>query len=1032
MDNKKPLKKIIEKKVTGVVKETTVNAAEKKQKISPPKSDAKNQKTHNEPDNSIAKKIKPKTAQKVNKPTVAELLLDETKKGSTTNPKKMPLSTKTIKTKEGKQTAKKAKANPIEITHEVVLPKKTASSAIEKIVFQLKYSTVVGQSLYVSGNHLLLGNNDFAKAFPLTYLNNEFWLGVLEVPKGTSFPDKVVYNYLLKSNDGTFTSDWGNDKLIDTSELKAAQLYFNDTWNDASAVENTFYTEPFQEVLLANRFTSTVGKKVTGTKTHLFKVKAPLLEKGQVLFITGSAKKMGEWNIEDPIILSATKGEAWHTVSLDLSGEDFPIAYKYGVYDIEKNEFVTYENGTNRVLYEDAAADKFTVISDGFANIPYPAFKGAGVAIPVFSLRSQNSFGVGEFNDLKLLVDWAAKVGLKLVQLLPINDTTATHTFTDSYPYAAISAFALHPLYLHLSSVAGNENLPLLKSLDAKQEQLNGLAEVDYVEVMKTKWDIIKTIFPLQKNSTFNDIDFKSFFNENAHWLVPYAAFCYFREKYGTCEFDQWPTNSQYNETAIEQLADSPTKADDAISIHYFVQYHLHIQLREATVYAHSNGIIVKGDIPIGIYRHSCDAWQQPQLYNMDMQAGAPPDDFAVKGQNWGFPTYNWLRMKEDGFSWWKKRFQQMSYYFDAFRIDHILGFFRIWSIPLDAVEGILGHFVPAVPVHITEFHSRGIYFDYTRLCKPYITNQVLQNVFGNETAEVKAQYLDWQYDDHYALKPEFDTQRKVETYFASRVQDEHNNKIQYGLYDLISNIVLIEEPGSNGQQFHCRIAMESTQSFQHLDGYIQQPLREIYLNYFYQRQDYFWRNEAMQKLPELKRSTNMLICGEDLGMVPATVPGVMHSLAILSLEIQRMPKDSKREFFHPNDAPYLSVVTPSTHDMSTIRGWWEEDRAATQRFFNNELGQWGTAPSFCEPWIQRIILMQHFYSPSMWSIFQLQDLLGISEPLRRKNANEERINIPANPKHYWRYRMHFMLEILLGEEGFNKDIKDLVRQSGR
>jgi 4-alpha-glucanotransferase len=225
---------------------------------------------------------------------------------------------------------------------------------------------------------------------------------------------------------------------------------------------------------------------------------------------------------------------------------------------------------------------------------------------------------------------------------------------------------------------------------------------------------------------------------------------------------------------------------------------------------------------------------------------------------------------------------------------------------------------------------------------------------------------------------------------------------------------------------------MENTTSFQHLDTHSKQQLQDLYLDYFYKRQDDFWRKQAMQKLPELKRSTNMLVCGEDLGMVPASVPGVMHDLAILSLEIQRMPKDPKREFFHPNDAPYLSVVTPSTHDMSTIRSWWEEDRAATQRFFNNELGQWGTAPYFCEPWICRIILLQHFYSPAMWSIFQLQDLMSISSTLRRDNPNDERINIPANPKHYWRYRMHVSLEALKEATEFNGDIANLVAQSGR
>jgi 4-alpha-glucanotransferase len=388
--------------------------------------------------------------------------------------------------------------------------------------------------------------------------------------------------------------------------------------------------------------------------------------------------------------------------------------------------------------------------------------------------------------------------------------------------------------------------------------------------------------------------------------------------------------------------------------------------------------------------------------------------------------------MQQDGFTWWKKRFKQMSYYFDAFRIDHILGFFRIWSIPMHAVEGIMGHFVPSLPVAINEFEGRGMQFNYDRYCKPYITDAVLNEAFGVADIEaIKNEFLQSSVDGNYSLKSEFDTQRKVEEYFAGKETNPQNQKLKMGLFNLISNVILFPANAEN-TEFHFRISMDTIPSYRHLDGDTQNKLRALYIDYFFRRQDSFWRIEAMKKLPELKRSTNMLICGEDLGMVPASVPGVMKDLAILSLEIQRMPKDNTRQFFHPNDAPYLSVVTPSTHDMSTIRGWWEEDRSLTQRFFNDELGQWGTAPFFCEPWICRIIIQQHLFSPAMWSIFQLQDLMSINAEIRRQNPADERINIPADPKHYWRYRMHLPLEDLLNRSDFNSDLKAMVQKANR
>jgi 4-alpha-glucanotransferase len=542
----------------------------------------------------------------------------------------------------------------------------------------------------------------------------------------------------------------------------------------------------------------------------------------------------------------------------------------------------------------------------------------------------------------------------------------------------------------------------------------------------------LKKLYGSMGRKCLDSEDFNDFFNANKHWLVPYAAFCYFRDKYGTSHFEEWKTHRVYDKEEITALFGAKSPAREDTGFYLFTQYHLHAQLKDAADYAHKKGIVLKGDIPIGIYRHGCDAWVAPELYNMEAQAGAPPDDFTPIGQNWGFPTYNWKRMQEDGFAWWKQRFEQMSNYFDAFRIDHILGFFRIWSIPSHAVQGIMGHFVPCIPIHYVEFGENGIWFDERRYCNPYIIDEILYEIFGDLAHQVREQYLEPNDVGGYDLKPAYNTQRKVEAWFAPLEENAINTRLKNGLFDLISNVLFFKQEGSRGQEFHFRISMEKTSSFRYLIPHVQDRLRSMYVNYFYRRQDEFWKKEAMQKLPYLKEATNMLVCGEDLGMVPDSVPEVMKQLGILSLEIQRMPKDPEKEFFHPNEAPYLSVITPSTHDMSTLRGWWEENRHRTQQFYNHVLGQWGDAPYFCESWVNRAIVLQHLYSPAMWSIFQLQDILGMSETLRRENPHEERINNPAIAKHYWRYRMHIPLEQLVRENDFNEELKGYVVHSGR
>jgi len=900
-----------------------------------------------------------------------------------------------------------------------------------RLTFQIRFHTTFGQSLWLVGDHEMFGGGRLDHALPLQYLDDQLWEMTLVVPKPAVPQPDIFYHYLLRNPDGSTVEDWGQDRFINLARFTAEEILIVDSWNQPGYIENTFYTEPFKTVLLKPDHTEAPVLRVPNP-SHTFRVKAPLLLKGETVCLLGDGPALGHWNTRQPLLMSRKPGEDFFTLGLDLRRQQFPLTYKYGVYSLDRKAFVRFEDRADRTLNDVVAAHRHTVVNDGFVVLPANTWKGAGVAMPVFSLRSDTSFGVGEFNDLKLLADWCQRTGLKLIQILPVNDTIATHTWTDSYPYAAISAFALHPLYLNLSQVAGSRHQELLQQLEPERRRLNALPAVDYEAVLKAKLGFLKQIYPEEKARTFERTDYREFFAQNQHWLTPYAVFCCLRDRHGTADFNQWPRSGKYQADEVAALAAKNSETYDEVAFNYFVQFHLHLQLQAATRYAHERGVILKGDIPIGVYRHGADAWQAPELFHLDFQAGAPPDAFSAKGQNWGFPTYDWPRMEATGFAWWRQRFEQMGCYFDAFRIDHILGFFRIWSIPLHAVEGILGYFVPALPLRSDEFARRGLRFDRDRYVKPFITERMLGELFGPDRTTVKKEFLRPAGHGGYELRAQFATQRQVEHYFATRESGEQNARLRQGLFDLLSNVILLEVQGSHGPEYHFRLGMEATASFQGLDPQTRGRLHDLYVDYFFRRQDAFWKQQALRKLPALKRSTNMLVCGEDLGMVPACVPEVMQQLGLLGLEIQRMPKALGREFSRPQDAPYLSVVTPSTHDMSTLRGWWREDRAVTQKFYNRELGRPGPAPETCDPWLNRLIVEQHLASPAMWSIFQLQDLLGMDERLRRENPDDERINVPANPKNYWRYRMHLTLERLLTEQAFNDRLKAMVHDAGR
>lgn len=416
----------------------------------------------------------------------------------------------------------------------------------------------------------------------------------------------------------------------------------------------------------------------------------------------------------------------------------------------------------------------------------------------------------------------------------------------------------------------------------------------------------------------------------------------------------------------------------------------------------------------------------------MDCQAGAPPDDFSVLGQNWGFPTYNWDVMAADGFKWWKARFSKMADYFDAYRIDHILGFFRIWQIPLDALHGLQGYFNPAMPFSPDELRRNyDFWIDPEVQTHPLILEWMLTDFFGDAVEEVKGAYLIPAGGGRYRLKEHIDTQVKVRAHFAQLERNERNARIENALMGLIDDVLFIEDPYQKGH-YHPRISAQFTYQFRNLTDYEKWCFNRLYNDFFYHRHNDFWYGKAMWKLPSLLDATGMLACGEDLGMIPDCVPAVMHQLEILSLEIQRMPKDPKSEFGDTWHYPYFSVCTSSTHDMGGIRAWWESDPTQSQRFYNNVLHEFGQAPYFAEPWICDKILWLQLASPSMLCIIPLQDWLSADGRLRRQNPQEEQINDPSNPTHYWRYRMHMTVSALRAERTFNAALTDKIRQSGR
>ncbi len=807
-----------------------------------------------------------------------------------------------------------------------------------KLLFNLEYQTTFGEALVLN----IKNGGDDGKYSPYKMTANDGQHWFCEINRPAKLGTYIDYYYSVMHGDEESRHEW----LVQAHRLefiaeKANRYVIYDHWIDIPE-DSYMYSSAFTDCIMVNQRELSVNTNYH--RTVRMKVRAPQLRIGEQLGIVGPGDALGNW---DPVKAVPMFEHDYHEWVVSLDADKLPQTFEFKFVLLGIDVPMWEECGNRTISMPEIGNSEVVVYELQQAYFSVYPWKGAGTVIPVFSLRSEGSFGVGDFGDLKKMVEWVDKTNQRILQVLPINDTNMTGTWQDSYPYNSISIYALHPQYTDFRQLPAIKDEAKRAEFEALRQELNALPQIDYERMFKAKIAYLRELFAQEWNHVKVTKAYKEFFENNKEWLVPYAAFCYYRDQYGTAVFSQWP-----KEATVEAIKST----NQEVQFWYFVQFNLDQQMHAAHDFARDHRVILKGDIPIGISRDGVEAWVEPKYFNLNGQAGAPPDAFSADGQNWGFPTYNWDEMLKDGCQWWVRRFRKMAQFFDAYRIDHVLGFFRIWEIPVPETSGLKGQFAPALGMSREEIEGYGVY-----------------------------------------------------------------NHMELFLVD-----------HKRADRWHPRIAVQYTEDYERLDDGEKYNFNRLYNDYFYRRNNQFWYQEAMKKLPRLTQATRMLCCAEDLGMVPDCVPWVMNELRILSLEIQSMPKDDKVRFGHLSRNPYRSVCTISTHDMPTLRQWWDEDEERTQDYFNSMLYRGGAAPHPLPGWLAKDIVSRHLTSPSMLCLLSLQDWLSIDEQLRLPDANAERINIPANPRHYWRYRMHLTIEQLLKSDDFNETIKTLVKQSGR
>ncbi|KAK8866977.1 4-alpha-glucanotransferase dpe2 [Tritrichomonas musculus] len=916
--------------------------------------------------------------------------------------------------------------------------------------FRVRCFTHFGQHLYICGNIPELGNWELSNAQQMYFENHyDFWDCVIRLPL-TNKAIKIEYKYVRAYDKSR--AEWEpeeNHSVEITNIQNPGIVEVSDTFRWYDSQLDIFKRAPFIKAF--NRRLSHVraptldlSRNEPGMVLVKFQMSCANVKPGQKVRVVGSCPELGGWDHRKGIVMADGDFPMWNAVKL-IDHNSFPFAYKYVIVDGTNVYWESTENHyTSGISHQGADVDfpSSLQINDWLCLPNRELFKGLGVYTPLFSYRTKNSCGIGQYPDIKNMVDVCNKCGASLIQLLPINDTSDDGSWADSYPYRQTSCFALHPIYIDLLQVLPKTPEDIENEVKQKREELEKLPTVDYPEVWKFKMDILNRLF---KHATFDD-KFDDFVERNGKWLKPYALYCYFRSLYNTSDFHTWPEHSTITQEEVGQLS---IKHYEDIKFTYWLQYICDVQFKSSRDYALNNGVVLKGDLPIGVFLNSVECWAFPKNFRMEYCAGAPPDPFSSDGQNWGFPTYDWDYMEQDNFSWWRLRLHRMAELYQVLRVDHVLGFFRIWEIPRDTcVRGMLGHYFPANPLSVDELRSWGLP-DIDRYVKPYVRFHILQEKFGGEAQQVADKYFNKRNvdsnDDFYDFKPEYDDEVKVEA-SLKELPEEKRNHYRACLFQLLANVLLVEDPEKKGfYQVRTEVKIDHVEetkngpiefkstSWLELNDYQRSQFEKLYIEFAYYRQTANWVEKAKPKLDMLKNLTDMLICAEDLGQLTEGILNCLKQHGFLSLRVQRMSKDPKDDFDHIDSFQYLSVCCPSTHDSSSLRGWWEENRPMTENYWRNVLWRHDQCPEHLTPEISEMILRKHLWSNSMWAIFLLQDLTGIVPHLAKlQTPEEERINIPADPHHKWRYRFPYTLEELEDDDEFNITLYELAKDSHR
>jgi 4-alpha-glucanotransferase len=642
-----------------------------------------------------------------------------------------------------------------------------------------------------------------------------------------------------------------------------------------------------------------------------------------------------------------------------------------------------------------------------------------GAVVPVGALRGGKTTAVGEFPDLAEFAQLCKKMKVGLIQLLPVNDTGY-----ESSPYFSLTAFALHPLYLRIADLP--EAAAFTARAAAIDKEYGGETRFPYLPVLRAKMDLLREIYAANKA----DIAQKAagagslaVWIEQNPWVREYAVYRRIKQANGEKSWKEWPEYREVLPETVMALWEDPEYREEHL-FWAWLQEACDAQFSAAARAVAEAGIVLEGDLPILMNDDSCDVWAHSGIFIQELSAGAPPDMYSPDGQNWGFPLYNWEAQETDDYAWWRGRLAVAAKYYQAYRIDHVLGFFRIWSSSRSDYSSALGRFVPYVPVTAGDLKKLG--FDKGRirwLSQPHIpTGELWDALRANWGGPVDEAELSAAANKIFSRA--LDRVGGEELWlFKKKIKGEKDidalglhPAVRSYLFSAWHNRLFLEyEKGKFFPVWYYR----DSRAYNSLSPEEKQQM-EALLEKRRVKSEKIWETQGKKLLTVLARSSDMLPCAEDLGAVPDCVPKVLTRLKILGLRVIRWHRDWDRDgqpYIPFDQYPDLSVCTAAVHDSSTIREWWEHE--ANQEQFAGFIGV-PSLPRIYNPGTAKTILLKAATARSRFRVFQIQDLMHLSPKWYAADPASERINVPgSNNEFNWTYR----LPASIGEIGKDKEL---------